>query len=184
MSSPFHAGRLDPAGREAAAVAFDGPVQPLPASDPWVVEHDDTSTGDIRILEDEIRFIFAIGGQQSNSPYAALALPIDSDQGFDRVALTIRADRPMRVSVQVRLPGPGGGQRWGRSVYVDHTPKSFVLPFRGLAPLDAPSGQQPIEATVRGVLFVIDTVNADPGSTGTIWLSGLGLGPASAPNRD
>ena len=41
-------------------------------------------------------------------------------------AFTGRADRPVRVSVQLRLLG-GGRQRWRRSVYLDDTPRPVTV---------------------------------------------------------
>jgi hypothetical protein len=37
---------------------------------------------------------------------------------YDRLVFTARADKPMRVSVQLRA-SQGEGERWHRSVYLD-----------------------------------------------------------------
>jgi hypothetical protein len=153
-----------------------GVLEPLGSDAGWVIERDASSRGDIRVEANEIRFMFALGDDVTASPYAALVRPVDSESGFDLVTFTARASRPMRVWIQVRLPGAEGGQRWGRSVFLDQTPRTVVLPFQELDPLDGPSGQQPVEATVTGVLIVIDTVNTERGTTGTLWLSEMALG--------
>jgi hypothetical protein len=82
----------------------------------------------------------------------------------------------MRLSVQIKLAGPGGGQRWRRSVYLDSEPRTLVLPLSSFIAADRPTSQQPIFSVIREVLLVVDTVNTAPGSRGTIWLSSAALG--------
>lgn len=83
---------------------------PLPAPDGWTVEKNATSTGTPHTEAKETRFDFSLGGGQPYDQFAALVsgiAPTLATEGFDRVQFTIRADRPMRMSVQLRLPGRG-----------------------------------------------------------------------------
>ncbi len=101
----------------------------------------------------------------------------DSTAAFDRVQFTARADRPMRVSLQLRLLGPAG-QRWAKSIYLDQTPRSIVVPLQSLRPVGLSTNSRPIAARVQAVLFVIDAINAATGATGEMWISGVSLGNA------
>jgi len=169
---------------------------PAPAADSldvlgstaWRVEHDAASTGQLVRDGSGLRFDYALGPGRLASQYAAAVVPVDATTGFDRVQLTVRADHPMRVSVQVRLPGGRGGQRWRRSTYVDDQRRTIVLPLSTFAPADRPTSQQPIASVVQELLVVVDTVNTAPGARGTIWLSAAGLGrePSrpSGPDRE
>jgi hypothetical protein len=157
---------------------------PAPATDwldvlgssAWRVERDVGSTGQLVRDGRALRFDYALGSGRPASQYAAAVVPVDATTGFDRVQLTVRADRPMRVSVQVRLPGGRGGQRWRRSTYVDDHWQTIVLPLSTFTPADRPTSQQPIASVVRELLVVVDTVNTTPGTRGAIWMSAASLG--------
>ena len=53
-----------------------------------------------------------------------------------RLRVTLQAPRPMRISIQVRVPD-GGGLRWQRSVYVDATPRAWRCRSRRCTPSKA-----------------------------------------------
>jgi hypothetical protein len=148
----------------------------VPTEAAWQIEKDPQSTASIAREGDELRLSYALAGGRPSGQYAAIAAPVEGDTGFDRVQFTVRGDRPMRLWLQLRLPGGRDGQRWGRSVYVDTTPRQVMIRLQDLAPIGVTSSQQPIVARVRNVLFVIDTVNALPGSSGTVFLSDVALG--------
>jgi hypothetical protein len=180
VSNPIYVGT--PADRPSveppsapATDAFD-----VLGSSAWRVERDPASTGQLVREASTLRFEYALGPGAPASQYAAAVVPVDAPTGFDRVQLTVRADRPMRVSVQVRLPGARGGQRWRRSAYIDNQWRTMVLPLSTFTPADRPTSQQPIASVIRELLVVVDTVNAVPGARGTIWMSAAGLGPARA----
>ncbi len=168
----------------------DGPVDPPPApatdaldvlgSSAWRTERDAASTGQLDRDGGALRFQYSLGPGRPASPYAAAVVPVDGTSGFDRVQLTARSDRPMRISVQVRLSGAGGGQRWRRSAYVDDQVRTIVLPLSTFVAADRPTSQQPIVSVVRELLIVVDTVNTSPGARGTIWITAAGLGRAPA----
>jgi hypothetical protein len=176
VSNPIYVGT--PADRPSvepppapATEVFDALV-----SSAWRVERDPASTGQLVREAGALRFEYALGPGRPASQYAAAVVPIDASTGFDRVQLTVRADRPMRVSVQVRLPGPRGGQRWRRSAYIDDQWRTIVLPLSRFVPADRPTSQQPIASVIRELLVVVDTVNALPGARGAIWMSAAALG--------
>jgi hypothetical protein len=99
---------------------------------------------------------------------------------LERIRFTGRADRPMRLSLQVRVPGGPDGRRWRRSVYLDSTPRTIDVRLGDMEPVGPATSLRPIVARVQSILFVVDTVNAQPGSSGTVWISGVTLGLGDA----
>jgi hypothetical protein len=166
VSNPIYVGT--PADRPSVEPS----PAPAPATDTldvlgssaWRVERDAASTGQLVRNGSTLRFEYALGPGRPASQYAAAVVPVDATTGFDR------------VSVQVRLPGGQGGQRWRRSTYVDDQWRTIVLPLSTFAPADRPTSLQPIASVVRELLVVVDTVNTTPGTDGSIWLSAAGLG--------
>jgi hypothetical protein len=92
-----------------------------------------------------------------------------------RISFRARADRPSRLSVQLRAAGQGDGRRWRRSVYVDHTLREFSVPIDELTPVDPAFGLHPDLGRVDTLLFVLDTVNLQPGGQRTIRLERVRL---------
>jgi hypothetical protein len=147
----------------------------------WVIEREPASQGAVAAEAGALRFTYALGPGARAGQYAALVHALDGTASFDRVAFTARADRPMRVSVQVRLPGGRDGQRWQRTVYVDTTARPFVLPLQDFEPIGVVTTQRPIVARVHAVLLVVDTTHAAPGATGTVWFSDVRLAAPDGP---
>ena len=113
----------------------------------------------------------------TESPHAALVKPAGPAlSGYDRLMFTARADRPLRLSVQLRVPTPGDGERWHRSVYIDETPREITVFFDEMTPRGVTAQRRPVLSNVRDLLFVIDSVNTKPGSSGVIWLDDLKYG--------
>ena len=95
---------------------------------------------------------------------------------YDRLMFTAQSSRPTRIWVQLRVPGGAQGRSWHRSVYVDETPRTIVVPFDDMRPLEPTTTGQPVLADVRDVLFVVDTVNTRPGISGQLWLDEVKVG--------
>jgi hypothetical protein len=91
----------------------------------------------------------------------------------DRLVFTARADRPMRMSVQLRAATGGDGERWERSVYLDHTPRTIQVFFDDFRPRGATRSPTPVLTNLQSVLFVVDTVNTKNGSNGRIWIDDI-----------
>lgn len=138
----------------------------------WVVEHAPTSAA---VLSDtaggaELRYELGAAG---TSPYAALVRQVAIPAGTQAVAFTARADRPMRVSVQLRSPkGGGAGQRWRRSVFLDQSERTITLPLADFDPIPGTTGE-PALADIDSLLFVVDTINTEAGSSGAFAVSAL-----------
>jgi hypothetical protein len=120
----------------------------------------------------QLLFRYAIGGRLSDAPYAAVSFPATNVAQFDRVTFSARADHPMRLAVQLRVPGAGPGERWQRSVYLDETSRMITIPFAELRPVPGTDGQVPLDR-IDSLLFVVDTVNTKPGGSGSVWLDAI-----------
>ncbi len=171
-----------PAGTDAALLA-------LPFDAHWAIEHGPSSTGTVTELSPGMAFRYNVGTAQPGSEFAALVHPIREDgDAYDRVEFMASAASPMRVSVQFRMPS-GRDERWARSIYLDTTPRLITVRMSDLSPQGFSAARRPVAARVKAILFVVDTLNAAPGSTGGITMSDVrlrrsGESTFSGPNRE
>jgi hypothetical protein len=165
-----------PAGAGAAAApARSEALAAAPAS--WGVEH--AANAEARVEPGDvaeasgggapIRLAYALAPGARASQYAAL---VTSDVGALSWAgwlrLRLSADRPMRVSLQLREPtGGGGARRWQRTLVVGPEPGTHRVPLAAFRPIDDASGPVPV-TRVRSVLLVVDTTNTPPGQKGSV----------------
>ena len=111
---------------------------------------------------------FAISGTPAESPYVGFVMPAPAAiTMYDRLVFTARANRPMRISVQLRSPG-GEGERWHRSVYLDSMPRTIDVRFDDFRPVGPTRTSRPELPKIDSILFVADTVNNKAGSNGQI----------------
>ena len=88
----------------------------------------------------QISLRYGLGGAASASPYAAFVMPAGPDlQKFTQLTFIGRADKPTRVSVQLRDPIGSAGERWHRSVYLDPEPREVTVYFDDMTPRGATS---------------------------------------------
>jgi hypothetical protein len=122
----------------------------------------------------ELKLRWALGGTKEESPYAAVATPAGEAIGrYDRLMFTSRADQPMRLSVQFRL---ANGDRWRRSVFIDQTTREISVFFDDVRPAGQTAQPGLTAASVRDLLFVVDTINARPGGSGQFWIDDVKYG--------
>jgi hypothetical protein len=120
----------------------------------------------------ELRLRFGLAGGAPVGQYAALVgnTPGGVD-GFDRIAFSARAEKPMRISVQLRVSVPGSpDERWQRSAYVDTTPTAHAIAFAEMAPLGPTRSPRPPLADVHSIVFAVEQTNTKPGTSGRLWL--------------
>jgi hypothetical protein len=91
---------------------------------------------------------------------------------YDRLTFTGRAERPMRISVQLRSDR---NTRWRRSVYVGTSTEPRTVFFDDFSAVPNMSRSKPALDQVRSILFVIDTMNSPLGSSGRLWLTSAAL---------
>jgi hypothetical protein len=145
----------------------------------WRVESDPTSLAAVdpapSLGATELRFRFGLAGGSLVGQVAALAL--DRPLGVaasDRVTFTMRAEQPMRVSVQLRT-GNRDSDRWARSVYVDSSDREHTVYFDDMMPVGQTRTFKPELTAIRSLLFVVDTTNTKPGASGRIWIKSAAL---------
>ncbi len=178
LSNPIYVGVRPQAPPDDPTSPAD--ATPFPASAEWRIERDPSSTGTVTALgagaaQSERRFQFRLNGGGAGSPFVAMVTSgVEPLRDADRLRFTVRASRPLRVSVQVRVKGPEIGRRWARSVYAEPAERTVTVALADMrtagtgtrAPLD--------RSHIDALLFVIDTVNSRPGDEGTIWITALG----------
>jgi hypothetical protein len=150
-----------------------------PAAQNWTVEKSETSTASLSdgTPPGTARLRFALGPGAPSGQYAAIASPITADHSVDRLTFVGQADRPRRISVQIRVGSRL--ERWRHSAYVDETPRQISLRIQDFEPADrAVTSLRPNAVPLEALLFVIDTVNAKPGTVGEITVSDIRFGLA------
>jgi hypothetical protein len=140
----------------------------------WVIEKQPASQASVTMADGALHWRYQLAGGQPAGQYVALATSASGDAAVAQIVFTASAAQPMRLSVQIRLPGGANGQRWRRSVYVDQTARTYRIPLSDLEPVDRRSPLRPVTARVQSVLLVIDTVNARPGTSGEVTLKETG----------
>jgi hypothetical protein len=125
----------------------------------------------------ELRFRFGLASGPPAQQFAAIGVPINNGvDDFDRLSFTARAERPMRISVQLRAAlSSSHHERWQRSVYVDATAREQAIFFDDVSPVGTTRTFRPPLAAVQSLLFVVDTTNTAPGTAGRVWLSNVRL---------
>ncbi len=135
----------------------------------WQIERDPASTATWAIDQHAIKVDYQLGGGAPAGQFAALVTNLSGSIAVDRIEFVAHATQPMRLSVQIRLPG-ARNQRWRRSVYLDETPRNFTARLRDFESIEGPTTLRPNVARVQSVLFVVDTLNSVPGSKGSVWV--------------
>jgi hypothetical protein len=184
VTNPIYVGRDEqqpaPSNRTSAhdftPVYTDGP----PTG--WQVEASPQSAGGIDIARalgggTQLRWRYALGGARGDAPYVALVAPAGQAlAAHDRVMFSIRADKPMRISFQLRVPKGPQGERWQRSVYVDEMPRDVTVFFDEMTPIGVTTTRRPELADVQALLWVIEPTHTMMGSNGQVWIDNVRYG--------
>jgi len=180
ISNPIYVRAPEPAAKllmrppaSQSASIFDG------TTNGWRVEHDPASQGTIETGKSgagsDLQLRYALAKEPSARPFVAFIN--DRPTGLaanDRLAFTIRADHPMRISVQLRSAEPPG-ERWQRSMYIDVVDQDRTVYFDDLTPVGVTQTWRPTFSNIHDLLFVIDTTNSRPGSSGHLWIKAAAL---------
>jgi hypothetical protein len=164
------------------------PAKPLPArpapttreamfngrnTDGWRAEHDPDSLAVVetgRVVGGaDLRLRYALAG--GDAPGRTAALAFDTPRGIagrDRLSVTLRGERPMRISIQLRIGD--AGDRWSHSIYVAPTDEERTIFFDDFMPHGETATPRPPLADIRSILFVIDATNAKAGDSGRMWV--------------
>jgi hypothetical protein len=147
----------------------------------WIVETSPRSLGAIDLVKNvggtHVSLRYGLGGAASSSPFTALVLPAGPElPKYSQLTFTGWANRPTRISVQLREPRGAAGERWHRSVYLAPEPREVTVYFDDMTPRGTTSRPRPNLADIQAVLFVVDTVNTPLGGNGTIWIDNVRYG--------
>jgi hypothetical protein len=118
---------------------------------------------------------FTLAGGPKGEQFSAMRFPVEP--GFathDRLQLRAQSDVPRRLWAQLRAAG-SQGERWGKTFYLDRGLSVVELVFEQFRPLGPVSSARPPLDRIDALLLVADTLNNDPGSTGTIQITDLWL---------
>ena len=143
---------------------------PLALKSPWRVEKDDGSSGEVAEGQGGVSLRFTLRDGARASQFVAAAADVSLPQA-GALAFWGSAERPMRVSVQLRFPAEG--ERWVKSVYLDQHPRDVVVRIADLVPAERAHSQLPELARAGSILLVVDLTNARPGTRGGFAISGL-----------
>ena len=114
--------------RGALHPANTPPGVPLPPGIAWHIEKDRGSSGSVVTSAAEAVFFYRLRGPSRTSQFAAAVAELQGRApATGAVTFSASAVRPARLSVQLRY---AGGERWGRSVYLDSTPRDLVVTDR------------------------------------------------------
>jgi hypothetical protein len=167
VSNPIFVGpRRQP--RVASTADAGSAMAQLPVA--WQAEQDGTSQVAVeRIGPAGVRLRYTLGAGIPTNQYAAAAAPVPPDLSrFQGFRVTARADRPVRVSLQLRADRQPAAPRWQRSIYLDSTARSVSIGFddmRPVLPIDPPHVPLPGADTL---LLIVDLTNERPSAGAVI----------------
>ena len=118
-----------------------------------------------------LSWTFQLAAGRPRGQFAAVRVPITGGlASFDRVRFTATSPTPVRAWVQLRAP-VGNTERWGATFYADAETRTIDVPLRSFLPIGVTSSEQPPLDRVDSLLFVVDTLNFLPGTSGSMMLS-------------
>jgi hypothetical protein len=177
LSNPIYVGGLLDARRPIPRLepTVQSPVFDANPTGDWRTslrtERDPHSKATVRLAPDgPVALDYTLAPASYVSQYVALVHAAANVAAYDRIRFRGSADRPMRLSVEVRVASRSGGERWHRSVYLDQEPRDISVFLDDLRPIGRTSSYGPKLSTVDSVLFVVDTTNARPGTSGSFRL--------------
>jgi hypothetical protein len=182
VSNPIYVGvaaNVTAAAPTHSPAAASHPLFDGRTADGWRVEHDAASLAALDLPATtsghELRMRYGLGGGPPAGQFAALVVDLPNGAaGNDRLLFSVRAERPMRISVQLRKPG-ATGERWQRSVEVEPIAQEREIVFSDLRPAGATETPDAPLADVRSALFVVETTNTKPGASGRLWITTAAL---------
>jgi len=144
----------------------------------WRVEQDATSLAAVDLVAaanavngtigSQARLRFGLSTGAPAGQYAALVVDLMNGLALsDRLTFAVRAEQPMRISVQLR----SDRGRWLRSVYVDTVDQERTVYFDDVRSVAGAGSDRPPRAEIRSILFVVDAVNTKPGTSGRVWVT-------------
>jgi hypothetical protein len=146
-------------------------TEPIRLASEWRVEKDPESSGQLSGGREGVSLSYSLSPGRRRSQFVAAAADLGPDGDLKQIVFRGRADRPMRVAVQLRLLPDDA--RWVKSVYLEPAEREISLALEGFRPAENRMSGLPDIRQARSILFVVDLVNARPGDAGTLTVDGL-----------
>jgi hypothetical protein len=169
VSNPIYAGGIvDPGPPVLRADAGESAAVTDEAGG-WTLEHELRSRGEVtRAAHGTVVFDYTLGQGAASGQYVAIAHHATGLGAWDRFQFRARAAHPMRISVQLRARG---GARWHRSIFLDEDTREVTVFLDDVRPIEPTPAPRPDLATIDALLIVVDTTNAQPGTSGRVEVS-------------
>ena len=183
LSNPIYVGEPSEAATDQPAAETIGNTFALfnDESDiqAWKVEHEETSLVAIDSTPSvdgrELALRYALSDAETN-PFVALVREGAFDLNrFNVIRFLIRGDAAQRISVQLRDSKATEDLRWVRSVYVDTEPREVSIRLQDMLPVAESSPWPPQAGEPVALMFVVDTLNTAPATSGVLWIDNIRL---------
>jgi len=171
VSNPMYVGGDDRWLSRAASAEANAsvPVAALDVPLAWQAEHDGTSQATVDHVENGVRLRYALGPGAPTNQYAAAAATAPRDlTRFRGIRLTARADRPLRVSVQLRADRLAGAPCWQRSLYLDSSERTYSIAFDDMRPVRPADAARVPLTSIDSLLVLSGLLNGTPASAAEV----------------
>jgi hypothetical protein len=143
----------------------------------WNTETDASSLAALDVAlridgSNEVKLRYGLSGGANVGQFSGATVEAPANAGaVSRVAFTARAEHPMRISLQVRAAVPGAApERWQRSIYLDGQDRDIEVAFDDMTPVGQTHTAHVPRDRLMNIMFVVDTTNTKPGSSGRVWI--------------
>jgi len=142
----------------------------------WTIERDGTSMATISRGETDgervLLFRYELGSGRPLAQFAALVAAVPRGLArYDRITFRARASHPLRVAVTLRPAGNHNPPLWRRSVYLDNMIRTVTVFFDDMHVVPGNAAGPARLASIGALMFLVDTNNTKPGTSGEIVLS-------------
>ncbi len=156
----------------------DGSTIAVGESSPWLPEHDPQTSVSVGYESGELLFSYALSVDRSfPDAYAAVShrLPSGLLINFDAISFSVSADRPVRISGQLRDGKRSGEPRWRTSFWANTSPRKVTIPFSEMQAVGPGQTVAPSRSRIDSILFVADLVNSRHGDEAVVRFADLQL---------
>ena len=150
--------------------SVEGAPAPAPAF-AWHVEKDHTTTVALATTASGLSLRYTLGPGVARNQFGAAVAPLPAEvAAAGGLGFTVRADRPLRFSVELRAHGD---RRWQRSIYADQTPRRVVVAFDDMRPVQSGETTAARASGADALLVLAGVGNTAPGSSGDVELTDI-----------
>ena len=142
----------------------------------WTIERGGASMATVSHGETDgqgvLVFWYELGSGRPLDQFAALVASVPHGLSrYDRITFRARASHPLRLAVTLRPVGNNNPRRWQRSVYLDQMTRTVTVFFDDMHVVPGDVAAPAPLASIGSLMFIIDTNNTKPGTSGEIMLS-------------